>query len=269
MKRKIFFKEIIAISVILCYSFLLGFISYSLNKRDIYEIGTIIDPNANDVIDYELGISYGAIDLSHQFYGELIKVKETIFFDAKTELYAKKYDILKKGDIIGKINNEIIYSTFNGIVLDIEVKDTIKMVYQNFDKTYCLFDIDIDFFQYFDTSYNYIVFIDQIPRSLSIASIDKTENEVVLTTDYFYFDNYMSYNKVYLDLVIYKKSDILRIENRYLTNKIGDNQYILKIYNPNLFKDRVYEVIIDTGIQNEKYTEITSNNVFPYEAIIQ
>ena len=266
-RRKIIIDFLLILSII-CYSGCFVFGLFALRSSSQYTVDFVLDHNADDNFLYEYGISYGSINLSHSFSGELIKTKDKISLNKETKLSVRKYDIIKKGQKLGTKNDQDIYSSFDGIILDIIQGDSLDIVYQDFNRTYCVFEIENIFQDYFSTNASYTVFIDEVVNNLQIAKIMTDGNRTILTTDYFYYDQYMNNAKTYINLNLLRKNNVLRIENKYLTNQLSDNKYLLKIYNPNVSENRLYEVIIETGVQSETYTEIISKNVLPYEAII-
>lgn len=254
---------------ILCCSICIVWALIALNNsKKYYTLDFTVDETADKEISYKYVISYGDLEITQNFSGSVIKTTEELSLDNGIELSVDKYAVVKLGEVIGKKDGQDVYSTFNGIILEIDNEVSPIITYQNFDKCYCVFTIDAEFKDYFSKGKKYSLFVSKYMREVEIADMVEKEGSFIITTDYFNYSDYSKKSSGIIKIPLWKKSNILRIENEYLKNRLCDNKYELKIYNPTLKENDMYEVIIETGVRGERFTEIISDNVFPYEAVL-
>lgn len=268
MKTKSLIFDILKITFICFISFCFSF--------GLISIHSILDfdnnENSNDYVgvrkNYFHGISYGSINLYEKFDGELIGNDTCFECDKNIDLTISLYDEVIKEQLIGLLDNSPVYSSFHGIVTNIERGESIKIFYRDFDKYKCTFEIDSVYKEYLTIGNEYLVLLKDNGFYLPILNIEEHGNSFLVETDFFTYEQYEKKPNVSMRIDISKKTNILRIENKYLTNKISDSEYVLNLYNPYLEKNNFHQITITTGIQNDTYTEILSNNVFPYEEVV-
>lgn len=217
---------------------------------------------------YYSAIKYGQVELTKNFQVDIINAPmQTFLIDKSSELCCTLGKV-SVGDLIYKYNGQSHYAEFEIILTEINYLDDYIQIDYYLSSN--------DYFVFYGNSYDYY--------SIATGSTIKVMgNEVIKTTverkellgdkSIFYSSkgNFATYNNknVSVTVVVDTKNNCYFIDNKFLTEYLGDSQFLIHIYNKYVEDEKqYYDKIITINKYSNSHSIITSDNVYVYEEVL-
>lgn len=225
------------------------------------------DQASLDHSKYYSAIKYGQVELTKDFQAEIIHAEaRNLLIDKSAELCCALGKV-SVGDLIYKYNGQQYHAESEIILTEINYLDNfIQITYHLSDNDYMIF---------YGSNYDYYSI--EIGSTIRVVGNEVTKTtverkELVGNKSIFYSSegNFASLdNSNIVSVVIHTENNCYFIDNDFLTEYLGDSQYLIHIYNKYVEdEDQYYDKIITVNKYSNSYSLILSDNVYAYEKVL-